>query len=38
MQFIIVYFSLQVKNKPHDGVANCAFVLGPGVLMHEQLL
>jgi hypothetical protein len=27
MQFLFVYFSLQNKNKPHDGVANCAFIL-----------
>jgi hypothetical protein len=25
-QFLKVYFSLQVKNKPHDGVANCTFI------------
>jgi hypothetical protein len=27
MQFLFVYFSLQIKNKPHDGVANYAFIL-----------
>jgi hypothetical protein len=27
VQFLTVYFSLQVKNKPHDGIANYAFIL-----------
>jgi hypothetical protein len=36
MQFLIVYFPLQVKNKPHDGAALCAFLLGTGVVMNSN--
>jgi hypothetical protein len=32
--FITVYFSLQVENKPHDGVTNCAFILEVGVVIN----
>jgi hypothetical protein len=38
MQFLIVYFFLQVKNKPYDGVANCAFILGLGMVMNSLFL
>ncbi len=31
---ISVYFSLQVKNEPLDGVAICAFILGAGMVMN----
>jgi hypothetical protein len=27
MQLLTVYFPLQITNKPHDGVANCVFIL-----------
>jgi hypothetical protein len=30
----LIIFSLQVKNKPHDGLANCAFILELGVVMN----
>jgi hypothetical protein len=32
------YFSLQVKNKPHDGVAICAFVLELGIVTYSTIL
>jgi hypothetical protein len=38
MQFLIIYFSLQVKNKPHAGVANCMFILELGMVMNICLI
>jgi hypothetical protein len=35
MQILIVYFSLQVKNKPRDGVANCVFILELGLVTNN---
>jgi hypothetical protein len=35
IQFLIVHCSLQVKNKSHDGAANCAFILEPGVVTNS---
>jgi hypothetical protein len=38
MQFLIVNFFLRVKNKPYDGVANCAFILSLGMVMNSLFL
>jgi hypothetical protein len=35
MQHLIVYYSLQLKNQPHDGVANCAFILELGMVINK---
>jgi hypothetical protein len=37
LQFLIDYFPLQVKNKPHDGVANCTFFLELGTVTEIQI-
>jgi hypothetical protein len=37
-QFMISYFSLQVKNKPHDKVAIHAFILEPNIQIHIACL
>ncbi len=38
MQFLIVYISLQVKNKPHERVAYCAFYLKVDVVTNTTVV
>jgi hypothetical protein len=35
---LLLIFPLQVNNKPHDRVANCAFILELGVVMNKKNL
>jgi hypothetical protein len=37
MQFLTVYFHLQVKKKPNDGLVICVFILGAGVVTNSKI-